>query len=65
MTAFDGRDIIRQMVLRTSVTSSLSQTGIEIMAGSGVTAENVRQIIEETGVENVHGSRREIINALR
>jgi len=67
LTAFAGRSTIRQMVLRTSITGSLShsQTGIEIMAGSGVTAENVRQIIEETGVENVHGSRREIINALR
>lgn len=46
-TAIEGADIIRQMVGTTSVT---------ILAGSGVTPTNVRQLVKATGVTEVHGS---------
>ena len=31
-------------------------TGVKILAGSGVTPGNVRQLVAETGVREVHGS---------
>ena len=46
-TAIVGADVIRQMVGSTSVT---------ILAGSGVTPNNVRQLVKATGVTEVHGS---------
>jgi copper homeostasis protein len=47
--ASDGHDMIRQIVDRAA-------GRITIMAGSGVTAENVAQLVVETGVRDVHGS---------
>lgn len=48
-TAFEGRRTISEMV-------KCSDGRIEIMAGSGVTPENVRQVIAETGVLDIHAS---------
>lgn len=36
-----------------------------ILAGAGITADNAQQIVEKTHVTEIHGSRREIISALR
>jgi copper homeostasis protein len=47
--AFDGRNVIRQMVDRAA-------GRLTIMPGSGVTAANVRQLVQETGVRDVHAS---------
>ena len=46
-TALEGADVIRRLV---------GATGVKILAGSGVTPENVRELIAKTGVEEVHGS---------
>ena len=46
-TAMEGADVIAQLV---------GSTGVKILAGSGVTAANVRQLVELTGVGEVHGS---------
>lgn len=47
--AFAGRNMIRQMVDRAA-------DRLTIMPGSGVTAANVRQLVQETGVRDVHAS---------
>ena len=47
LTALEGADVIRQLV---------GVTGVKILAGSGVTPGNVRQLVAETGVREVHGS---------
>ena len=46
-TALEGADVIRRLV---------GTTGVKILAGSGVTPLNVRELIERTGVAEVHGS---------
>lgn len=46
-TALEGAGTIRQLV---------GTTGVKILAGSGVTPENVRQLVELTGVHEVHSS---------
>lgn len=46
-TALEGADVIRKLV---------GATNVKILAGSGVTPENVRELIEKTGVGEVHGS---------
>ena len=46
-TAPEGAEVIRRLV---------SATGVKILAGSGVTPANVRELIEKTGVQEVHGS---------
>ena len=46
-TALEGADTIRQLV---------GTTGVKILAGSGVTPTNVREIVQATGVHEVHGS---------
>lgn len=46
-TAPEGAEVIRRLV---------SATGVKILAGSGVTPANVRELIEKTGVREVHGS---------
>ena len=46
-TAFEGREVIRNLV---------GTTGVTILAGSGVTPDNVLPLIEATGVGEVHGS---------
>lgn len=48
-TAFDGIPLIRQLVEQAS-------GRIQIMAGCGVNASNVRQIIEQTNVPEIHFS---------
>jgi copper homeostasis protein len=46
-TALEGADVIRRLV---------GATGVKILAGSGVTPANVRELIMKTGVCEVHGS---------
>ena len=46
-TAHEGAEVIRRLV---------GTTGVEILAGSGVTPANVCELIEKTGVREVHGS---------
>ena len=46
-TALEGAEVIRQLV---------GATCVKILAGSGVTPQNVRELIEKTGVGEVHGS---------
>lgn len=58
-SAFEGRAAIARMVRRAH------GHAISIMPGAGVTADNVRRILEETGAAEIHGSRLEIIEAAR
>ena len=55
-SAFEGRKTIAQMV-QLSVGS-----GTLIMAGAGITPENARQIIAETSVPEIHGSRLSLLD---
>lgn len=50
-TAMEGRDLIARLV-------GLADGGIDIMAGSGVNADNVRELVDCTGVNLVHASAR-------
>lgn len=54
-TALAGADTIRQLV-DAAASAEFDATPIKILAGSGVTPLNVRQIVERTGVGEVHGS---------
>ncbi|MEF1218280.1 copper homeostasis protein CutC [Photobacterium damselae] len=45
--AYDGRDMLKKMV-------TYCGERLSIMAGAGVTAENVGQIISDTGVREIH-----------
>lgn len=47
-TAVEGIDVIRQLVAHAA--------NFKILAGSGVTPDNVRRLVTETGVTEVHGS---------
>lgn len=46
-TALEGVDVIRRLV---------GATDVRILAGSGVTPSNVKELVEKTGVTEVHGS---------
>lgn len=46
-TALEGAAVIRSLV---------GETGVKILAGGGVTPANVRQLLQDTGVEEVHAS---------
>lgn len=46
-TALEGAEVIHNLV---------GVTGVSILAGSGVTPMNVRELVEKTGVREVHGS---------
>ena len=47
-TAIEGSDLIQQMVQQSS--------SIRILAGSGINAANVRELVQYTGVREVHAS---------
>lgn len=49
-TALEGAEILRELVVRSEA------LGVTILAGSGVTPLNVRELVELTGVREVHGS---------
>ena len=51
-TALEGAEVIRQLI---------DVTGVSIMAGSGVTPDNVQQLVERSGVHEVHGSCKTIL----
>ena len=46
-TAIEGKEVIKSLV---------GVTGVRILAGSGVTPDNVEELIRHTGVREVHGS---------
>lgn len=48
-TAMEGKEVLRKLVVQ-------AQGRITILAGSGITPNNVREIISHTGVTEVHGS---------
>jgi len=50
-TACEGADVIRQMI-------EISNNRIIVMPGSGITEENLRDILERTGAKEFHGSAR-------
>lgn len=56
--AYSGRMIIAEMV-------RMAHGKLSIMAGCGVTAANATAIAAATGIHEIHGSRLEIIPALR
>jgi copper homeostasis protein len=56
--AYSGRQVIAEMVEK-------SAGRVSIMAGCGVTAANAAAIVSATGIHEIHGSRLEIISALR
>ena len=45
----EGKDTIREMV-------KIANGRLQIMAGGGVTASNIRELVQYTGVKEVHGS---------
>lgn len=56
--AYSGRQVIAEMVEKAA-------GRISIMAGCGVTAANAAAIVSATGIHEIHGSRLEIISALK
>lgn len=46
-SAPEGAEVLRQLV---------NVTGVKILAGGGVTPQNVRRLVAESGVREVHGS---------
>ena len=57
-TALEGAKVIKQLV---DYTQQTSQGRFKILAGSGVTALNVRELVDRTGVGEVHGSCKTIL----
>jgi len=55
-SAFEGRETIAQMVKMSAGSDTL------IMAGAGITPENAGQIIAETSVPEIHGSRLSLLD---
>src|SRR6185436_9758499 len=54
--AYDGASLIRELRNR-------SDGRIEIMAGSGITDENILEIANKTGIKSFHGSAKKINSA--
>ena len=52
-TVMEGAEMIRKMV---DIANNESGGRTKILAGGGVTAANVAELIERTGVHEVHGS---------
>ena len=50
-TVVEGRDVIREMV-------KIAEGRLQIMAGGGVSASNIRELVQYTGIREVHGSGR-------
>ena len=59
-TAPQGTPVIKQLVDYTSHLSPLT-SHLKILAGSGITPANVRQLIAATGITEVHGSCKTIL----
>ena len=57
-SAPEGADVIKKMVERAAGRTV-------IMAGAGITPENVKNLIAETGVSEVHGSRAGIAKVIK
>ena len=54
-TALEGAEVIRRLVQHAADCASPA-TGFKILAGSGIVPDNVRELVERTGVTEVHGS---------
>ena len=52
-TALEGTEVIKSLV---------GVTGVEILAGAGVTPMNVCELVQRTGVREVHGSCKKILD---
>ena len=48
-TVMEGKDTIRAM-------KKLAGDKLQIIAGGGVTAVNIRELVQYTGIKEVHGS---------
>lgn len=57
-TAWEGREVIRRMVIQTAGRTI-------ILPGGGVTPENALALADYTGVTELHGSRTSLIRAVR
>ena len=57
-TALEGAEVIKRLV---DYTRQALPTRFHILAGSGVTPSNVRELVEKTGVDEVHGSCKTIL----
>jgi copper homeostasis protein len=55
-SALAGAEVIQQLVENAG-------DGIIIMAGAGVSSDNIREIINQTGVQEFHGSARSVLNS--
>ncbi|KAK8828708.1 hypothetical protein WA577_000190 [Blastocystis sp. JDR] len=53
-TVMEGKDTIRAM-------KKLAGDKLQIMAGGGVTADNIRELVQYTGIKEVHGSARDYV----
>ncbi|KAK8807557.1 copper homeostasis protein [Blastocystis sp. subtype 4] len=53
-TVMEGKDTIREMV-------RIADGHLQIMAGGGVTGSNIRELVQYTGVKEVHGSARDYV----
>lgn len=47
----EGKETIKEM-------RKIAEGRLQIMAGGGVTATNIRELVEFTGIKEVHGSGR-------
>lgn len=69
-SAWEGRETIAAMVVRCEqrflegLEADEPAQKVIILPGAGVTADNVRGLLEATGATEVHGSRLEILKAL-
>lgn len=48
-TVMEGKDTILEM-------KKLAGDKLQIMAGGGVTADNIHELVQYTGIKEVHGS---------
>lgn len=56
-SAWEGRDMLRQLVAR-------SHGRIGIIAAAGVAASNAKQIVDYTGVTEIHGSCKKMVDGI-
>lgn len=54
-SAFEGISVLKELVRQ-------ADGRIKILAGSGINAQNVKEIIEKTGVEEVHASCKKVVS---
>ncbi|CBK25107.2 uncharacterized protein [Blastocystis hominis] len=55
-TVMEGKETIKEM-------RKIAEGRLQIMAGGGVTATNIRELVEFTGIKEVHGSARDYVES--